>query len=145
MIRFRNAGACRVLGQSRSTQRRQSVVPSDAPPAGSGTHRSGGRYSYHRMTEFLRRRGYKVNHKRVERIWKQEGLIVPVGARSDNKISRIPHGSRIGEKVILAPKYRECHDKQHGTLSCSDYLGWKSLSLFFRVAKTFSSLQFLIA
>ena len=94
--------ACRVLGQSRSTQRRQRVVPSDEPRLVReiiDLASQYGRYGYRRVTELLRRRGWKVNHKRVERIWKQEGLIVPVGARSDNKISRIPHGSRIGGKV----------------------------------------------
>ena len=36
-----------------------------------------GRYGYRRITALLRRDGWKVNHKRVERIWRQEGLKVP--------------------------------------------------------------------
>ena len=36
-----------------------------------------GRYGYRRITALLRRRGWRVNHKRVERIWRQEGLKVP--------------------------------------------------------------------
>jgi len=36
-----------------------------------------GRYGYRRITALLRERGWKVNHKRVERIWRQEGLKVP--------------------------------------------------------------------
>ena len=36
-----------------------------------------GRYGYKRITELLRVAGWKVNHKRVERIWRQEGLKVP--------------------------------------------------------------------
>ena len=33
-----------------------------------------GRYGYRRVTDMLRIEGWGVNHKRVERIWRQEGL-----------------------------------------------------------------------
>ncbi len=33
-----------------------------------------GRYGYRRITALLRREGWHVNHKRVERIWRREGL-----------------------------------------------------------------------
>jgi transposase InsO family protein len=36
-----------------------------------------GRYGYRRITALLNERGWQVNHKRVERIWRQEGLKVP--------------------------------------------------------------------
>ena len=36
-----------------------------------------GRYGYRRVTALLRREGWQANHKRVERIWRQEGLKVP--------------------------------------------------------------------
>jgi transposase InsO family protein len=36
-----------------------------------------GRYGYRRITALLRQDGWQVNHKRVERIWRQEGLKVP--------------------------------------------------------------------
>ena len=36
-----------------------------------------GRFGYRRITALLRRDGWEVNHKRVERIWRQEGLKVP--------------------------------------------------------------------
>jgi putative transposase len=36
-----------------------------------------GRYGYRRITALLRRAGWRVNTKRVERIWRQEGLKVP--------------------------------------------------------------------
>ena len=36
-----------------------------------------GRYGYRRVTALLRGEGWLVNHKRVERIWRQEGLKVP--------------------------------------------------------------------
>lgn len=36
-----------------------------------------GRYGYRRVTALLRNDGWRVNHKRVERLWRQEGLKVP--------------------------------------------------------------------
>ena len=36
-----------------------------------------GRYGYRRITGLLRHEGWTVNHKRVERIWRIEGLRVP--------------------------------------------------------------------
>ena len=36
-----------------------------------------GRYGYRRITAMLQNEGWRVNHKRVERIWRQEGLKVP--------------------------------------------------------------------
>ena len=36
-----------------------------------------GRYGYRRITALLQRDGFHVNHKKVERIWRQEGLKVP--------------------------------------------------------------------
>ena len=36
-----------------------------------------GRYGYRRITALLRTAGWRVNHKRVERIWRREGLKVP--------------------------------------------------------------------
>ena len=37
-----------------------------------------GRYGYRRVTVLLRREGWKVNRKRVHRIWKAEGLSLPL-------------------------------------------------------------------
>jgi transposase InsO family protein len=36
-----------------------------------------GRYGYRRITALLKAQGWLVNHKRVERIWRREGLKVP--------------------------------------------------------------------
>ena len=36
-----------------------------------------GRDGYRRGTALLRHRGWRVNHKPVERIWRREGLKVP--------------------------------------------------------------------
>ena len=36
-----------------------------------------GRYGYRKIAELLRRAGWLINDKRVERIWRREGLKVP--------------------------------------------------------------------
>lgn len=36
-----------------------------------------GRYGYRRITALLREESFVVNHKRIERLWRQEGLKVP--------------------------------------------------------------------
>jgi transposase InsO family protein len=36
-----------------------------------------GRYGYRRIAALLQTEGFRVNHKRVERIWRREGLKVP--------------------------------------------------------------------
>ena len=72
--------ACRVLGQPRTTQRK---VPRTADDEVALTRdiialaRQYGRYGYRRITALLRDAGWLVNKKRVERIWRQEGLKVP--------------------------------------------------------------------
>ena len=36
-----------------------------------------GRYGYRRITSLLQAEGWRINHKRVERIWREQGLKVP--------------------------------------------------------------------
>ena len=72
--------ACRVVGQWRSTQRRQRRIRSDETVLVSrvvGLASDYGRYGYRRITALLHWDGWRVNHKRVERIWRTEGLKVP--------------------------------------------------------------------
>lgn len=72
--------ACRVLKQSRSTQRRQLVVRNDEGPLARAVidlATEYGRYGYRRVGALLRLQGWQVNHKRIERIWRREGLKVP--------------------------------------------------------------------
>ena len=72
--------ACRVVGQSRATQRRQLVIRDDEGPltrAVIDLATEYGRYGYRRITALLHRQGWSVNHKRIERIWRREGLKVP--------------------------------------------------------------------
>jgi putative transposase len=72
--------ACRAIGQPRSTQRHERKTPDDGERLISQIIKLAtqyGRYGYRRITALLRNEGWHVNHKRVERIWRQEGLKVP--------------------------------------------------------------------
>ena len=72
--------ACRVLGQVRRTQRYTPGMGDDEVLLTANIvslARHYGRYGYRRITAMLRADGWGVNHKRVERIWRQEGLKVP--------------------------------------------------------------------
>jgi len=71
---------CRVIGQSRSTQRDRGIVKDDEGCLRSEIIRLAsryGRYGYRQITGLLKGKGFRVNHKRVERIWREEGLKVP--------------------------------------------------------------------
>jgi putative transposase len=72
--------ACRVLRQHRSTQRKAPTTPDDEAALKAdiiALARQYGRYGYRRITALLRDAGWAVNKKRVERIWRCEGLKVP--------------------------------------------------------------------
>jgi putative transposase len=72
--------ACRVLGQHRSTQRKAPRRADDEAALTTSIidlARQYGRYGYRRVTALLRPEGWQTNHKRVERIWRAEGLKVP--------------------------------------------------------------------
>jgi transposase InsO family protein len=72
--------ACRVLGQHRSTQRKTPRMADDKAALTAAIidwARQYGRYGYRRITALLRAEGWACNHKRVERIWRREGLKVP--------------------------------------------------------------------
>jgi putative transposase len=96
---------CRALGQPRSTQRRERWIPSDEPRLVKRMVELGtqyGRYGYRRVTAMLRTEGFVVNHKRVERLWRREGLKVP---------AKQPKRGRLwfneGSCVRLRPAYRD--------------------------------------
>ncbi len=64
--------ACKVLGQSRSTQRRVRHISSDEPRLVRRMIQlasSYGRYGYRKVTALLREEGWWVNHKRIERFY----------------------------------------------------------------------------
>jgi len=61
-----------------------------------------GRYGYPRITVFLREEGFRANHKRIERLWRREGLRVP---------KRQPKRRRLwlndGSCIRLRPAHRD--------------------------------------
>ena len=96
--------ACRVLGQVRRTQRYTLKMADDETVLTENIvylASEYGRYGYRRITAMLRTDGWGVNHKRVERIWRQEGLKVP---------TRQPKRSRLwfndGSCIRLRPEHR---------------------------------------
>ena len=71
---------CRGLSQPRSTQRYCPKIMADEERLIEqmiNLATKYGRYGYCRITALLRREGWEVNHKRVERLWRKEGLKVP--------------------------------------------------------------------
>ncbi len=61
-----------------------------------------GRYGYRRITALLRQEEWQVNHKKVERIWRQEGLKVP---KKQPKIKRLWLND--GSCIRLRPEYKD--------------------------------------
>jgi len=93
-----------VLGQSRSTQRRKKHESDDDKYIRMRIielARKYGRYGYRRITALLRNEGTLVNHKRVERIWREEGLKVP---KKQPKRGRLWLND--GSCVRLRPEYK---------------------------------------
>jgi putative transposase len=72
--------ACRVIGQARTTQRLIRLTSDEKEKLIACIIQLAtkyGRYGYRRITALLKQEGWQVNHKRVERIWRREGLKVP--------------------------------------------------------------------
>ena len=77
---FPNAVPVAYLGQHRTTQRHDPRGKEDEERlVGDMTElaRQYGRYGYRRIAALLREAGWHINDKRVERLWRREGLKVP--------------------------------------------------------------------
>jgi len=97
--------ACQVLEQVRTTQRLKPCISDEEEQLTSQIVELAtkyGRYGYRRITALLKQENWKVNHKRVERIWRKEGLKVP---------QRQPKRGRLwlndGSCVRLRPEYKD--------------------------------------
>ena len=126
---------CRVPGQHRSTQRK---VPRGADDEAALTEdiialaRQYGRYGYRRVTALPHAAGWTVNHKRVERIWRREGLKVP---------QRRPKRGRLwlndGSCIRLRPEYADhVWAEQPKVPAMRSIVGMAAEGLRFRSAKT---------
>ena len=83
--------ACRVLGHARSTHRHRARVPDDEPRLVEriiALATQYGRYGYRRITGLLRGEGWRVNHKRVERLWRREGALLRKSTLAPNAPTR---------------------------------------------------------
>ena len=87
--------ACEVLGQSRSTQRYEAKADTDEERRlVARIHelvRQYPRYGYRMITAKLRQEGWKVNFKRIYRLWRREGLKVPQKPRKKRRLGH--HGN----------------------------------------------------
>jgi putative transposase len=79
--------ACRVVGQPRSSHRHEPAATTPADPDGPlraelrAFARRHPRWGHRRALVALRAAGYRVNHKRCQRLWREEGLRVTRRAR----------------------------------------------------------------
>lgn len=80
-LRVSERRACQALGQHRSTQRHVARGRADEARLIADMIelvRQYGRYGYRRIAALLRDAGWQVNDKRIERLWRREGLKVPM-------------------------------------------------------------------
>jgi len=98
--------ACKVLEQARATQRRNLSPRFDEQQLTDdiiALAAKYGRYGYRRITALLNdKHGWRVNHKRVERIWRKEGLKVP---QKQPKLGRLWLNN--GSCIRLRPEYKD--------------------------------------
>jgi putative transposase len=96
--------ACRLLGQSRGTQRYEVIYRSDEDALTRELVKLAseyGRYGYRRITALLRDRGWHVGKDRVQRIWRREGLKVPQKQRPRRRL-RLNDGSCLRLRLARA-------------------------------------------
>lgn len=81
---------CRVLGVARSTLQYRAATHDDEALrlAMIRLAKQYGRYGYRKVAELLRVEGWVVNHKKIERLWREEGLQLP---RRHKKRRRLYH------------------------------------------------------
>ncbi len=103
-LRVSERRACRVLGQARTTQRHRPKPSLDEERLLTQMIELAtryGRYGYRRITGLLRWDGWRVNHKRIERLWRREGLKVP---KKQPRRGRLWLGD--GSCIRLRPEHR---------------------------------------
>ena len=96
--------ACKVVGQHRSTQRHQPEPPGDDEAQIRVELRAFAkarpRWGWRRAANHLRRKGWKINNKRVRRLWREEGLRVPQRKRK-KRLTGI--GTHVGAMCAIRP------------------------------------------
>jgi putative transposase len=103
--------ACRAIGQWRSTQRYRPKVRSDeAALVARMIHLAAAhpRYGYRRVAALLRQEGWRVNAKRVHRLWVRQGLKVPKKQRKKRATGNAVNG--IGCRAAERADHVWCYD-----------------------------------
>src|SRR5262245_51616308 len=96
--------ACAALGQHRSTQRKVPRGRDDEERLTADIielARQYGRYGYRKIAGLLRQAGWLINDKRVERIWRREGLKVPHKQPKRGKLWRTDRASGCGRSTAI--------------------------------------------
>jgi len=81
--------ACQLVGQHRSTQRHQPAEPDRDRALRAELRqlsRTHPRWGYRRAHAVLREQGWRVNRKAIQRLWREEGLRVPVRRRKRQRL-----------------------------------------------------------
>ncbi len=92
--------ACEIVGQHRSTQRREPCVAADDTALRGRLRKLSKdrpRWGYRRAHAQLLEEGWSINRKRVQRLWREEGLRVPARRRKRR---------RLGESSVPADRLR---------------------------------------
>ncbi len=95
--------ACKTIGVARSTQRYE-ATPVDDDSLRLALVRLAkqyGRYGYRKIAALLRVEGWQVNHKKVERLWREEGLQIPQRHRKRKRLYR-----KDSSVIRLRPRYQ---------------------------------------
>jgi putative transposase len=81
--------ACRIAGQHRSTQRREPTRAGDDAALRAALRKIAGdrpRWGYRRAHHELCLEGWEINRKRVQRVWREEGLRVAAKTRKRRRV-----------------------------------------------------------
>ena len=108
--------ACTVVGQHRSTQRLGPPAPSDDEAELRAWLRAFSlerpRWGWRRAYKQLRREGRQINAKRVQRLWRAEGLKVPYKRRKKRLVGV---GTAVGKMCPIGPNVLWAMDFQFDT------------------------------
>lgn len=89
--------ACKVVGQGRSTQRYAAVPDAGEERLRGALRQLSGerpRAGYRTVAQCLRNSGWEVSDKRVQRLWREEGLRVPRRQRKRRRLGTSEQGSQ---------------------------------------------------
>ncbi len=61
-----------------------------------------GRYGYRKIGELLAAEGWRVNHKKIERLWREEGLQLPTRHKKRKRLYH--HDASVMRRLILGSR-----------------------------------------